>query len=1007
MASLWQQVIKLIALLAHTGDLTDVDEQAPALMATATVSSWAPQFTVPSSATLGADLLANIFDPLAVDAQQTCSGYVATSVDIRDPNSFTARLNLLGESCNVYGNDVTTLDLLVEYQAHSRLHVNIRPSEITTENASWYILPEAWVPAPQQEITTIESAELAFAWTNSPSFGFNVSRKSDNETLFSTIGHHLVFEDQFIEFVTSMDDGYNLYGLGEVVHGIRLEPGFVRTIWASDNGDPIDRNIYGNHPFYLETKYYELDDRDGSQTLISESDYNTSAKHVSSSHGVYLRNAHGMEILMGANNVTWRTLGGDIDLYFFAGPTQPAVTNQYLREIGLPAQQQYWTFGYHQSRWGYANWSMNSDIVDAFDKFEIPLETIWNDIDYMKSYRNFDNDPVRFSYKEGEAFLKRLHEKGQHYVPIIDAAIYAPNPDNASDAYPIFNEGNDTGSFLLNPDGSLYIGAVWPGYTVFPDWLSNPAASKWWQKSVSEYHEKLPFDGIWIDMNEAASFCVGSCGSGNLSHNPVHPPFLLPGEGENQIYDYPEGFNLTNATEAASAAAASASQAAHTLSSTSTSKSYLRTTPTPGVRNVNHPPYVINHVLGDLAVHAVCPNATHHNGVQEYDVHNLYGHTLLQNTYAAIAATKPGLRPFIIGRTTFAGAGNYSGHWGGDNKSLFADMLFSIPQALSLSLLGIPMFGVDTCGFAGNTDEELCNRWMQLSAFFPFYRNHNVIGAIDQEPYNWESVTTATKIAMNIRFQLLPYLYTLFYHAHTKGDTVMRALAWEFPNDPSLASAYRQFFLGPAILVTPVLNQGDASVKGVFPGLLEGTDVYYDWYNQSAVSPPSKRNTTIEAPLSHIPVYIRGGHVLATQEMRMTTRDARQTDWSMIVALGKNGQADGNLYLDDGVSAEPDSTKTVTFSAQVGAKQNSVGKDASSVRIDVFVEGEYSGLDLPLANLTVLGVPRAPASSDVRINDKVVDAVVEYDRESQRLVISNLQEALDGKVWAKKWSLTI
>ena len=113
------------------------------------------------------------------------------------------------------------------------------------------------------------------------------------------------------------------------------------------------------------------------------------------------------------------------------------------------------------------------------------------------------------------------------------------------------------------------------------------------------------------------------------------------------------------------------------------------------------------------------------------------------------------------------------------------------------------MFGVDTCGFAGNTDEELCNRWMQLSAFFPFYRNHNTLGANSQEAYVWASVAEATKAAMAVRFQLLPYMYTLFYLAHTTGNTVMRALSWEFSNDPSLAAVDNQFLLGPAILITP------------------------------------------------------------------------------------------------------------------------------------------------------------------------------------------------------------
>lgn len=73
---------------------------------------------------------------------------------------------------------------------------------------------------------------------------------------------------------------------------------------------------------------------------------------------------------------------------------------------------------------------------------------------------------------------------------------------------------------------------------------------------------------------------------------------------------------------------------------------------------------------------------------------------------------------------------------------------------------------------------------MQLSAFFPFYRNHNTLSALSQEPFRWASVAEAAKTAMQIRYALLPYMYTLFYEAHTTGSTVMRALAWEFPNEP-------------------------------------------------------------------------------------------------------------------------------------------------------------------------------------------------------------------------------
>lgn len=327
--------------------------------------------------------------------------------------------------------------------------------------------------------------------------------------------------------------------------------------------------------------------------------------------------------------------------------------------------------------------------MNNFAAFEIPLETIWNDIDYMFQYRDFESDQNTFGYQEGETFLAKLHANNQHYITIIDSAIYIPNPENASDAYSVYTDGHNRDVFMKNPDGTEYIGEVWPGYTVFPDWIA-PESVSWWTDSFVDWHNKIPTDGVWIDMSEVSSFCVGSCGTYNLSLNPVHPGFSLPGEPGDVIYGYPEGFNITNATEAAAASSSSSVQAASAAATAASSSTvpYLITTVTPGVRNVNYPPYAINNVQGDLAVHAVSPNATHSDGTQEYDVHNLFGYQILNATYQALLAAIPEKRPFIIGRSTFAGAGKWAGHWGGDNTSLFAYMFFSIPQALNFALFG-------------------------------------------------------------------------------------------------------------------------------------------------------------------------------------------------------------------------------------------------------------------------------------------------------------------------------
>ncbi|KAK7999509.1 hypothetical protein PG990_012109 [Apiospora arundinis] len=963
---------------------------------TPTSTSLDTVFTVPPDADEGKNIIANVKDPKAIDAQVVCPGYTASNV-VKTTNGITADLTLAGKPCNLYGNDIESLVLTVDYQAVDRLHVGIQPKYIGAENYTWFILPEELIPKPAAATEPQgEGSDLIFQWGNEPTFGFNVTRKSTGDVLFTTTGTQLVYADQFIEFVSRLPENYNLYGLGEVIHGFKLNHNLTRTLFAADVGDNIDANIYGHHPIYYDTRYFEVDGTSGSLTYAPNATDKT-ATYKSYTHGVFQRNAHAQEIVLQEKGITWRALGGSIDLYFFEGPTQDAVSKSYQKSaIGLPAMQQLWTFGYHQCRWGYRNWSHLQDVVDDFKKFEIPLETIWTDIDYMNQYRDFDNDAVNFPYDKGAEFLDRLHENKQHYIPIIDAAIYAPNPENASDAYPIYNRGLEEDAFLMNPDGSTYIGAVWPGYTVFPDWIgalfNGTGTNRWWTSEITTYHKKVNFDGIWIDMNEVSSFCVGSCGSGNLTLNPVHPPFLLPGEPGNEILTYPEGFNKTNATEASSVASRISASATSTTTeaTTSTSTAYFRTTPTPGSRNINWPPYAINNNAGDLAVHAVSPNATHHGGTLEYDFHNVYGHQILNATYHALLEVFPGKRPFIIGRSNFAGTGKYAGHWGGDNYSLWSFMFFSIPQALAYSLFGIPMFGVDTCGFSGNTDMELCARWMQLSAFFPFYRNHNTLGTSSQEPYIWSTVAEASRAAMRIRYALLPYLYTTFYLSHSTGSTTMRALAWDFPNEPWLADADRQFLLGDALLVTPCLEQGATTVDGVFPGVGQGT-VWYDWYNQTAITGVTAgQNVTIDAPLGHIPVYIKGGNVVPMQEPGLTTAAVRSSPWSVLVGLDGKGAATGGLYLDDGESLVPEATTWVDFAA-------------TATSLKASPSGNFTDPNA-LANVTVMGLQQPV--TQVALNGVDIGQVWTFDEASRVLRVSGLNDLTKKGAWSQEWTLS-
>ena len=241
---------------------------------------------------------------------------------------------------------------------------------------------------------------------------------------------------------------------------------------------------------------------------------------------------------------------------------------------------------------------------------------------------------------------------------------------------------------------------------------------------------------------------------------------------------------------------------------------------------------------------------------------------------------------------------------------------------------------------------------------------------------------------MAIRYSLLPYIYTLFYSAHTTGSTVMRALSWEFTNDPTLATIDNQFLLGPSLMVVPVLGQGLTEAHGVFPGVAQG-QVWYDWYEQSAVSAKPGQNVTIPAPLGHIPVYIRGGSILPQQEALYTTTECRNSPWSLIAALDSSGDATGQLYVDDGVSIVPESTLLVDLAASKGT-------------LSAKVQGSYPDKNA-LANVTVLGVPSKPSS--VTLNGKKIGSGVAYNSTSKVLSIKGLQSLTGSGAWKADWTL--
>ncbi|KAH7869303.1 glycosyl hydrolases family 31-domain-containing protein [Lentinula edodes] len=937
------------------------------------------------------DVLVSEADPIAEsDATHfsknvsSCPGYLLNFLQ-ESRFGLVAQLSLAGAPCNAFGTDFEDLTIQVTYETDSRLRVRIADS-----GNKQFTIPESVIARPPPPTTSFtHSSDLVFNYEPSP-FSFWITRRSNPDatplfdTRFSSLpkpplapvipddnstaldGFSLVFEDQYLQLTSSLPLDANIYGLGEVIassgfrRNVASNGGSIQTLWARDIADPIDQNMYGNHPVYVEHRFNET-------------------TNEAQSHGVFLFSSSGADILLltppGASQslVQYRMIGGVFDFYFFSGPTPHAVIEQYGALVGLPSWIPSWAFGFHLCRWGYISINETMDQVQAMRAANIPLEVMWNDIDLYHAFRDFTSDPVSFPGDAMRAFIQELASNNQHYIPILDAAV--PHPTNATDVYDPYIRGHELDTFVKNPDGSEYIGKVWPGYTVFPDWFADDT-QQWWTESLKNWSDEgVEYSGIWLDMNEISSFCQGSCGTGaDLSDTSV--PFPLPGSPGALVTDYPECYDSSVSGPSGNFTV----NGALTCTDSNIQALLKRGEGAGGEQGVslNAPPYAIHNGIGDLSINTLATNATHAGGFAELDVHNMWGMMEEKATHLALQQLQPGKRPVIIARSTFPSSGKWAGHWLGDNFSKWEYLYYNIQGILQFQIFQIPFVGADTCGFNGNTDEELCNRWMQLSAFVPFYRNHNERGALSQEPYRWDSVANASRTAIATRYTLLPYWTSLFANASLRGTPPVRALWYEFPTEAELFSVDKQFLVGADILVTPVLTPNVSTVEGIFPG--RGQVTWRDYYTHKVVDVSSNGTATLSAPLGHINVHIRGGSALLLHaNPGYTTTETRGGPFSLLVSLESNEHAFGTAYIDDGVTNPPTESRNLTFSATAG-------------HLAISSNGNFA-VEQKLQQITILGVTADP--TDVSVSGITAENW-QFIPELQKLVIYNLALDLNG-----------
>lgn len=582
-------------------------------------------------------------------------------------------------------------------------------------------------------------------------------------------------------------------------------------------------------------------------------------------------------------------------------------------------------------------------------------------------------DPDRFPIDRMQDIVHYLHDHNQHYVVMVDPAVgYQLERENGL-PYQTFIRGRDEGIFLYK-NGTIYKGVVWPGVTSFPDWF-NPNTQSYWNREFAEFFNPetgVDIDALWIDMNEAANFnYFGDNPEESAIERGFPPvrPFLR--SAPRPIPGFPAEFQPDPNSPYPPDSIGYAPPWLAPDSNPGANKRDVAVRSEPVVakrqatadiigfegRNLLAPPYQIDNentveAYGGLSNFTLDTDIVHADGHVELDVHNLYGTMMSEASREAMLNRRPGRRPMVITRSTFAGAGRSVGKWLGDNLSTWHLYRQSIQGMLDFAAhFQVPMVGSDVCGFGGNTTETLCARWATLGAFYPFYRNHNGDTSIPQEFYNWALVTEAARNAIDIRYRLLDYIYTALYRQSQDGTPLLHPMYFKYPEDSNTFRIDLQFFYGDAILVSPVTEENSTSVSAYLPN-----DLFYDFYTLAPVQGQGANVTLSDVAFTDIPLHIRGGSVIPLRNSSgYTTADVRRQPFNVVIAPDGQGRASGALYLDDGDSIQQAATSDIRF-------------DYAGGTLTVSGSFGYQAEANSVASITLLGVQQRPGRAPRRQN---------------------------------------
>lgn len=630
-----------------------------------------------------------------------------------------------------------------------------------------------------------------------------------------------------------LDKDDAIFGLGETMRNINKR-GYEFISWNSDQPDQDEsvKSLYGSHNFIIifgKKTFAVYFDYPGKLTFdLGYTNQDEINVHCDKAH---------------------------LDVYFITPKEKNNSLKDLVQQFRVLTGSSYipprWAFGFSMSRWGYKTQKDFETVWKKYRKLGIPMDSICMDIDYMTDYEDFTLDEKKFP--EFDLFARKLRKDGVRLVPIIDAGI------KKQEGYSVYDEAVKKGYDIKKKDGEQFVGGVWPGDSVFPDFL-NPEARSWFGQKYQVLTSR-GIEGFWNDMNEPALFYSKETLSkayekfDELRGKPldVKTFFEFKDIGKN-IANNPEDYS-----------------------------SFYHSVPAK--------------IAGGFAL--TKPDKDGNVLVCHSDVHNIFGFNMTRGAQDAFKTFDSKKRTLIYSRSSYIGAHRYGGIWTGDNHSYWQDILLSLHQMASLNMTGFMFTGSDIGGFNADTTRDLLLRWLSFGIFTPLCRNHSANGTRNQEFYEYEKPEDF-KSVLDLRYALIPYLYSEFVKASLKDEMYFRPLAFDYQNDARAVNCEDQIMLGDGIMLAPVYVQ---NAKGRYVYLPENM-VKVVWQGGKVKSQETLKagDHFVEMPLNAVVFFVKKGHIVP---LCKPAKDSDSLDTSKLTIVGDEKKGVFyELYEDDGYTTE-------------------------------------------------------------------------------------------------------